>query len=184
MWGRDGGVYAMFPLCRCLFCLSKQHMQQQQQQSLLRKGTSRRGRRQFFIYQFQLSSLGFWEFNLPPHPLQYKLLAELLLADKKDNPKEDYAACNWVPFSGSVFYQPQTDRDRHCPPFECGATGGKAWKMSHKMQIKTQVSFEPQPFASLSLCLCLCASLSAAAFEFYASDDASAACGSHSVTGT
>lgn len=116
MCGRDGGVYAMFPLCRCLFCLSKQHkQQQQQQQTLLRKGTSRRGRRQFFIYQFQLSSLGFWEFN-PLPPLQYKLLAELLLAEKKDNPKEDYAACNWVSFLALSFISPKLTETDIVPP--------------------------------------------------------------------
>lgn len=184
MWGRDGGVYAMFSLCRCLFCLSKQHMQQQQQQqqqSLLRKGTSRRGRRQFFIYQFQLSSLGFWEFN---HLLQYKLLAELLLADKKGQPQRGLCGLQlgslcWLCLLSAPNWQRQT-----LSPHRVWRDGGKAWKMSHKMQIKTQVSFELQPFASLPLCLCLCASLSAAAFEFYASDDASAACGSHSVTGS
>lgn len=114
MWGRVGGVYAMFPLCRCLFCLSKQHMQQQQ--SLLRKGTSRSCRRQFFIYQFQLSSLGFWEFNLP---LQYKLLAELL-PDKKDSPKKDYAACNWVPFLALSFISPKLTETDIVPREEWG----------------------------------------------------------------
>lgn len=117
-----GGVYATVPLCLSLFCLSKQHMQHSTPNE---KGTSRRHR--FFIYQFQLSSLGF--LRISP-PLPYKLLAELLLAgkaaclpDKRDNPKKDYAACNSVPaVAVAVFYQPQADRDRHrsSSPCACG----------------------------------------------------------------
>lgn len=37
-----------------------------------------------------------------------------------------------------------------------GGVRGKAWKMSHKMQIKTQVSFEPQLDSLLCVCVCVC----------------------------
>lgn len=69
-WLLVGGVYAMLPLCRCLFCLSKQHMQHRANE----KGTSRRSVVSSYINFNYLR--GVFE-NFLRTPLQYKLLTEL-----------------------------------------------------------------------------------------------------------
>lgn len=109
---------------RCLFCLSKQHMQQQ---SLLRKGTSRRGRRQFFIYQFQLSSLGFWEFNHPHPPCNINYWLNCCWLRKRTTPKRIMRPAIGFPFWLCLLSAPNWQRQT-LSPSECGGTGGRREK--------------------------------------------------------